>query len=105
MLAEGFYEGLSELYIEGATAKAKSTYEFAEKRKIEAENEMLSAERRLASYLDSHQNRIKSKAYLQEIKLEREVEIYNGVYMQALRSYESAKINLENQNFLRIFTI
>ncbi len=97
MLSEGFYEALSELYIEGATAKAKASFDFTEKRKKESENKLYSAESTLASYLDSHQSRVKRKAYLQEIKYEREVSIANSSYSAALSSYERAKINLENQ--------
>ncbi|MEZ5009180.1 MAG: hypothetical protein R2753_13600 [Chitinophagales bacterium] len=95
--AEGFYEALSELYVKGAISKAQATYDFAENRLEIATEQMLSAERSLASWQDRNQNLIKRSAHLTEIELERKVSIYNGVYFEALKSYEAAKINLENQ--------
>lgn len=97
MLAEGFYQALSELYVKGAVAKAKATYDFAENRLQVATDQMLSSERNLAAWQDRNQGLIKRSAHLTEIELQRKVEIYNGVYYEALKSYESAKINLENQ--------
>ena len=95
--AEGFYEALSELYVKGAITKAQATYDFAKNRLEIATEQMLTSERNLAGWQDRNQNLIKRSAHLTEIELQRKVEIYNGVYFEALKSYESAKINLENQ--------
>lgn len=97
VLAEAYYSALSELYTKGAVAKAQSTYEFAEQRLEEATNKLLSAERELANWQDRNLNLVKRSAYLTEIDLTRTVEIYNGVYAETLKSFEAAKINLENQ--------
>ncbi|MEZ5002304.1 MAG: hypothetical protein R2730_04635 [Chitinophagales bacterium] len=97
LLAEAFYGALSELYVRGAIAKAKATYDFAENRLQVATDQMLASERNLAAWQDRNQGLIKRSAHLTEIELQRKVEIYNRVYYEALKSYESAKINLENQ--------
>jgi len=97
ILAEAYYQALSDLYIKGAVAKAQSTFEFTEKRLEESTSNLLSAESSLAGWQDRNRNLVKKSAYLTEIDLQRKVQIYNAVYMESLRSYEGAKVNLENQ--------
>ncbi|MCP4123480.1 MAG: hypothetical protein GY751_17155 [Bacteroidetes bacterium] len=97
ILAEAYYTALSDLYVKGAVTKAQSTYEFTEKRLEETTKNLLSAEGALANWQDRNRNLVYKSAYLTQIDLERKVQIYNAVYMESLRSFESAKVNLENQ--------
>jgi uncharacterized protein involved in exopolysaccharide biosynthesis len=96
-LAEGFYKAHSELYAEGATAKAKATYEFSLKRYEDARKELLSSEYALAAYVDGNHGRTMQRAYLKQIDLERNVQINSSAYFSALSALESAKIALDNQ--------
>jgi uncharacterized protein involved in exopolysaccharide biosynthesis len=96
-LAESFYKAHSELYTEGATAKAKATYDFSLKRYEEVRAKLRSSEYALAAYVDGNHGRTMQRAYLTEIDLERTVQINEGVYFEALRALEAAKIALDNQ--------
>lgn len=96
-LAEAYYQSLSDLYIRGAISKAQASYDFANERLKEATANMISAEQRLANWQDSKRSLVTKSAHLKETDLTRKVRIYNEVYLNALKSYESAKITLENR--------
>ncbi len=56
-----------------------------------------SSEYALAAYIDGNHGRSMQRAYLTQIELERAVQINEGVYFEALRTLELAKITLDNQ--------
>lgn len=97
VMAEAYFEALSDLYTKGAIAKAEATYEFTEERLEEATADLLSAESALANWQDRNQNLIYKSAYLTQLDLERKVSIFNSAYLEALSSFEIAKMKLENQ--------
>lgn len=97
LFTEGFYKAHSELYVKGAVAKAQANYDFTEERLLEATDKLLSTERQLANWIDANHNLSFRTPYLRQVELERSVEIYNEVYIEALKSFEVAKVRRENQ--------
>ena len=96
VMAEAYYDALSDLYIQGAISKAQANYESSEERLVSARNSLLGAEAALANWQDQNRNLIKRTAFLSEKELQRQVQINNRAYQEALSGFNMAKVNLDN---------
>lgn len=96
VMAEAYYDALSDLYIKGAIAKAESSFEFSEERLEEARTKLQNAEAALASWQDRNRSLVKRTASLSELELERQARLASRSYLEALSSYDRAKTQLES---------
>lgn len=91
------YNSLSDYYIKISVEKAKSSYDFIDRRLDSISTELIKAENRLASWRDNNANLIRARGFLEEERLIRDVTQLNNRYLQTISRHEIAKIKLDNQ--------
>jgi hypothetical protein len=86
--------GISEYYFSKRLEKARIVLEFSEKHRNDIKKKLASAEYGLASLMDRSNGAFMYRALSQKSKYERQVEVYNEMYLNAEITYHSAKVNM-----------
>ena len=96
LLIESLAEKLEEYYIKFQTAKSYNTLDFLSERADSILNELKMAEYEYAAYKDANFGVQRAKGLLQEIRLKRNVEILNVMYVEVVKNLELSKFTLLN---------
>jgi hypothetical protein len=94
---EALITKLDKFYVTFETAKSQSNLEFISNRADSVLTELQSAELFYADYKDSNFGVKKSKGFLQELRLERNVQILNIMYAEVVKNLELTKFTSLNQ--------
>jgi hypothetical protein len=94
---ESLIKKLDKYYISFQTAKAQLNLNFISKRADSVLIELQSAELLYAEYKDSNFGVRKSKGVLQELRLQRDVQILNVMYSEIIKNLELTKFTSLNQ--------
>jgi tetrahydromethanopterin S-methyltransferase subunit B len=90
------YEQLSYFFITKSVEKQKKTYEIMRYKRDSVLASLKTAEYKLADFKDSNRNLVTVKGYLNQIKLEREVQILNIMYGEVVKQLEITDFTLRN---------
>ena len=85
---------ISEYYTSKRLEKAKTVLEFSKSHRDEIKKKLASAEYGLASLMDRSNGVVMYRALTQKSKYERQVEVYNEMYLSAEVTYQSARVNV-----------
>ena len=96
LLVESITEKLEEYYILFETAKSKNTLDFLTYRSDSILDQLKKAEYKYASYKDANFGVQRAKGLLEEIRLQRDVEILNIMYGEVVKNLEISKFTLLN---------
>jgi hypothetical protein len=96
VMAEAYYEALSDLYIKGSVAKAERTVMSSKTRLDSARIALQQAEVALASWQDRNQALVKRTAFLTQNELQRRLTMASRDYSEALMGYDRAQVRLES---------
>ena len=96
LMIESLADKLEEYYTIFETAKSKNTLDFLSLRADSVLLELKNAEYRYASYKDANFGVQRAKGLLEEIRLERDVEILNIMYGEIVKNLEISKFTLLN---------
>lgn len=86
---------VSEYFIEKSVAKEQKSLEIVQKRVDSTQSVLNRKQEQLALMKDSRKRMIKVQGYVDEIRLEREIEFLSTMYTEALKNLEISKFNLE----------
>lgn len=96
LLCEGFYDNLTDYYIERATRKAKITVDFLEEKLAYVKAQLENSEFNLADYKDKANNLVTFKADLNETRYIRNKALLEGLYSMTATALEGSKTNLQS---------
>lgn len=96
LLCEGFYDNLTDYYIERATRKAKITVDFLEEKLAYVKAQLENSEFNLADYKDKANNLVTFKADLNETRYLRNKGLLEGLYSMTAQALEGSKTNLQS---------
>jgi uncharacterized protein involved in exopolysaccharide biosynthesis len=96
VMAELYYQNLSNYYIEKATEKAFRTYSFLKERLDSLSNNVYSNEYDIASFEDRSNNLLLYTARVPQNRQIKNSEISNEVYIETLKNFETSRITLNN---------
>ena len=96
-LAESLVKQVSEYYTHTQTAKARHTLDFIQNRADSVLLELKSAELNYARHKDSNFGVMRAEGLIEELRLQREVEILNVMYAEIIKNLEISKVTLLNQ--------
>lgn len=96
LLCEGFYDNLTDYYIERATRKAKITVDFLEEKLAYVKAQLENSEFNLADYKDKANNLVTFKADLNETRYMRNKGLLEGLYSMTATALEGSKTNLQS---------
>lgn len=85
---------ISNYYTSKRLEKAQNVLKFSEEHRDEIKSKLASAEYSLAALMDRSRGAVMSRAFTEKMKLERKVEVYNEMYLNAEVTYQSAKVNV-----------
>ncbi len=103
LLADSVVSCLKRYVINYNTGKAKKDLEFISKQFVHARENYYAAQQRLADFMDSHANVILATTRTERERLEKENNLYAGVYTSLAQIQEKAKIQV--QDHTPVFTI
>ena len=96
-LAETLVNEVSEYYIHAQTAQARNTLNFIKNRSDSVLIELKIAELNYARHKDSNYGIYKAEGLIEEIRLQRKVEILTIMYSEIVKNLEISKVSLLNQ--------
>ena len=96
-LAESLVNEVSEYYIHAQTAQARNTLNFIKNRSDSVLIELKIAELNYARHKDSNYGIYKAEGLIEEIRLQRKVEILTIMYSEIVKNLEISKVSLLNQ--------
>ncbi|GEM_PF-1095412 len=96
-LVESLITKLDKFYVSFETAKSQLNLNFISNRADSVLKELQSAELIYADYKDSNFGVKKSKGFLQELRLQRDVQILNIMYSEIIKNLELTKFTSLNQ--------
>ena len=91
-----YYDYLNVYFLENLLQKQEQTIDILKHRKDSFELILRQKEYGLANYTDSYRNTWETKENLPELKLQRDILMYQAAFGQATQNYEIALFNLEN---------
>lgn len=95
-LCLSLFEELKNYYKEGQTKKSKQTFDLIVERTDSLRGALQIAEGKLARFEDQNRGLYANTPLLARDRLERDVNLLQGVYLEAARNLESARFNLQN---------
>ena len=95
--AESLIQEMSSLYISHQTKQAMNTLSFLQDRADSVFKELKNSEQEYARIKDINQRIVKASGRLKELRLMREVEVLNTMYLEIVKNLEISKITLLNQ--------
>lgn len=102
-LNEQIVKSLISFYTDRITAKSRKNVFIIEKRVDSIANALRDAEFALARWKDGSQQLVKAQGMINEIKLRRNVEVSNSMYVEGIKQLEIAKFTLLDETpFLQI---
>jgi uncharacterized protein involved in exopolysaccharide biosynthesis len=93
-MSERLVDAVTKYYIDVKTQRARKTLDFVQERTDSVANAMSGAELELARWKDSQRSIIKAEGYLTELRLQRQVQILNAMYGEAIKNLELSKMTL-----------
>jgi len=96
LLCEGFYNNLTDYYIERATKKAKITVDFLEEKLAYVKAQLENSEFNLADYKDKANNLVTFKADLNETRYMRNKALLEVLYSTTATALEGSKTNYQS---------
>ncbi|MEO1436061.1 MAG: hypothetical protein AAFV80_11030 [Bacteroidota bacterium] len=90
------YEELTKYYRESQTKKSQQTFDLIYERTDSLKSALIGAEARLARFMDGNRGLFGQTSLLEMNAMERDVNLLQGVYIEAARNLESARFNLKN---------
>jgi len=97
------YDIIVSYYTVELVEKQKSDYEIISNRRDSLFIELSSAESRLASFNDSNRGRYKVKSYLTDLRMKRDLQILNTMYIEVTKNLEYARFNYQQHiPFIRL---
>ena len=94
LMAERLVEAVADYYVAVKTQRARQTLDFVQERTDSVANALSGAELELARWKDSQRSIIKAEGYLTELRLQRQVQILNTMYAEAIKNLELSKVTL-----------
>lgn len=91
------YKQLSEFFIEKTIEKQLKTFKIMKAKKDSVLTELKGLEYALANFKDRNRNLVTVKGYLDELRLEREVQILNVMYGAVVKQLEATDFALKNK--------
>ena len=91
------YEQLSEFFINTTVEKQKKTYNIVSDKRDSVVAVLQQEEYRLANFKDRNRNLVTVKGYLEELRLERQVQILNVMYGEVIKQMEATDFALRNK--------
>jgi len=91
------YKHLSSFFIEKSVEKQTKTYNIIKQKKDSVLTSLKTSEYQLADFKDSNRKLVTVKGYLQQLRLEREVNILNVMYAEAVKQMEATDFALKNK--------
>jgi len=97
MFVETLIEQMSKMYISHQTAQTNNTLDFLSSRADSVFLELEIAEEEFAKVKDINQRIVKASGRLKEMRLMRNVEVLNTMYLEIVKNLEISKLTLLNQ--------
>lgn len=97
LLVEELVAEVKEYYTHTQTAKSRHTLDFIQNRADSVLNQLKLAELSYARHKDSNFGVMRAEGLLEELRLQREVEILNVMYGEIIKNLEISKVTLLNQ--------
>lgn len=89
------FNSLTSYFTNLTIQKAQLTYDFIDNRLDSLSNELIRAENILASWRDNNANLIRSRGFLEEERLNRNVSQLRSRYLQTVSRHEAARLKLD----------
>lgn len=97
IFSETLIDQMRKMYVEYQTTQSRRTLNFLESRADSVFLELEKAEEEYARVKDVNQRIVKASGRLKELRLYREVEVLNTMYLEIVKNLELAKMTLLNQ--------
>ena len=94
LMTERLVESVADYYVDVKTQRARQTLDFVQERTDSVAGALSGAELELARWKDSQRSIIKAEGYLTELRLQRQVQILNTMYAEAIKNLELSKVTL-----------
>ncbi len=91
------YEQLSEFFIDRTIEKQQKTFNIVKAKKDSIEYALKRKEFSLADFKDRNRNLVTVKGYLDQARLEREVQVLGLMYAEIIKHYETTDFSLKNK--------
>jgi len=96
-ILNNIYKHLSSFFIEKSTEKQTKTYNIIREKRDSILTELKTSEYQLADFKDSNRKLVTVKGYLKQLRLERDVQILNIMYAEAVKQLEATDFALKNK--------
>lgn len=93
-MSERLVDAVAKYYVDVKTQRARQTLDFIQERTDSVAGALSEAELALARWKDSQRSIIKAEGYLTELRLQRQVQILNTMYAEAIKNLELSKVTL-----------
>lgn len=93
-MSERLVDAVAKYYVDVKTQRARQTLDFIQERTDSVAGALADAELGLARWKDSQRSIIKAEGYLTELRLQRQVQILNAMYAEAIKNLELSKVTL-----------
>lgn len=93
-MCERLVDAVAKYYVDVKTQRARKTLDFIQERTDSVAGVLSEAELELARWKDSQRSIIKAEGYLTELRLQRQVQILNAMYAEAIKNLELSKVTL-----------
>lgn len=94
VMSERLVDAVAKYYVDVKTKRARQTLDFVQERTDSVAGALSGAELELARWKDSQRSIIKAVGYLTELRLQRQVQILNAMYTEAIKNLELSKMAL-----------
>ncbi len=93
-MTENLVDAVTEYYVDVKTQRSRQTLDFVQERTDSVASALSAAELELARWKDSQRSITKAEGFLTELRLQREVQILNAMYAEAIKNLELSKVTL-----------
>ncbi|MFT4681328.1 MAG: hypothetical protein ACI9FU_001134 [Granulosicoccus sp.] len=93
-MTESLVSAVTKYYVDVKTQRTRQTLDFVQERTDSVAGALSAAELEFARWKDSQRSITKAEGYLTELRLQRQVQILNAMYAEAIKNLELSKVTL-----------